>query len=186
MVDKRLFKTIEQYAHGSWFDKKCYLCGEYFKERDKLYIVVIASEFKEKYKKFRENIVVHKDEFDKIAVENSNNHELIMNHLIKVTTPHKNNSLTELQKASLDAFRKTAVQFGFLIETIKDDYIRRRVEGQSLTALYNIRTMQVSVVTRAKKGLEEQIVLSELRARIMHNMQAILGAEKYNIEKGKR
>jgi hypothetical protein len=173
-----LYREIDQSGHSSYLNEKCFWCGEYFKEGDKISIIVIAFEYKKIYKNLSNNIVIHKQEFDALVESLGGDHKKIVEALGNHKQRRVPNELTEAQKAGVSAFKYACKEKGFYIETNKNNEVHMRKHGTSLTMEYNSRTGSVRLSSKVrKKGMFDGLYSRQIEANIYNRMQEIIGTE---------
>lgn len=167
-------------ASGGWLEKKCYWCGQYFKQGEQLVLIVPRHEYKIKYPKLARNVVMHLSEYTELS-KKCNDDEATMlatlgNHVKKRVTEE----LTEEQQLECDTFKKVCRSMGFNIETNTKDEIHMRKSRTSLTLVYIPRSKRLALRKRGNSGLMDGMFMLEVEAKVFNAMHAILGDGKKN------
>lgn len=174
---KSLYIEKKQIAKGDWLDKKCYWCGEYLQQDEKIVLLVISCDYKNKYKKLSRNVVMHEDEFTQLVSIMYDDHEKILEALGTRKTKRVSSELTEKQKTEVEAFKSACRAYGFYIETGDKSEVKMRKSGTSYTFVYNARTGRLRIRSKVRnRGMFDGIYERELEAKIYNKMKEILGS----------
>jgi len=174
------YKVIGQKGAGGWLDKKCFWCGEYFKKDEAIALIIPDPQSKKTYKRISCNIVMHADEFNQLATECNGNKDEIIARLGKSKQPRKKFELSEEQRLNIEAFRYACDCFRIRVETGDKGVVKRRQSGSSLTVEYNALTNRIHTTTRGKRSIIDNLMISELSAKIYNKMHEKLGDGKYD------
>ena len=83
-------------------DKKCSLCGQYFKSGEEYCIIVIPFEYRSKHKKLQSNLLCHTDEWVKFS-EGVTTYDEMAEKIINHKKPRKN-GFTEEELFKISCF----------------------------------------------------------------------------------
>lgn len=159
----------------------CRCCGQYIKNNETFYLVVIfGSDFPKKYPKER-NFIVHKDEFDKLAKEHNDEYLAIDSILSKKRPSAKNRTVVD--EKVVEKFYEVARNQGLRItkETRNRIYFKPRISGRVGEFVYDKRSQKVFYNGRGFNGLFDRMFLHEFLSRIheeLHDLDEGYRAEK--------
>lgn len=153
-------------------DKRCPICGQYIRKKEEVCIIVPPTEARKKYKKLKDNLMVHYDEWIEFCKENITE-EMFAEKLSKHKTPRKK-SFTELEQKYIDAFKTACSTFGFY-ECFEKPYgIKCKQHSSSLYLEYNVYSDEINIDFRGKKGLFDGFYMREIVTKIYNKMHEIL------------
>ena len=165
--------TIRSMSAKYMEDKKCALCGQYFKPNDKYCIIVIPFEYRSKHKKLKNNLVCHTDEWLEFAKDVTTYDEMA-ERIIKHKIPRKK-AFTEQELFKINCFRKACVDYGFREEFEKPFGLKMKKSGSSLYLIYNVYQDSIDLDYRGNKGLFDSFYTREIIAKVYNRMHEYLG-----------
>lgn len=165
--------TIRSMTAKYMDDKKCFLCGQYFKADDKYCIIVIPFKYRSKHKKLKNNLVCHTDEWLEFA-KGVNTYDEMAEKIINYKVPHKK-AFTEQELFKINCFRKACADYGFREEFEKPFGLKMKKSGSSLYLVYNVYQDSIDLDYRGNKGLFDSFYTREIIAKVYNRMHEYLG-----------
>ena len=158
-----------------WLEKRCYWCGQYFKQDEQIVLIVPKYEYKVKYEKLGKNVVMHNTEYEELSKSCQGVSEAILEKLGTHTKKRPKEVISEAQKIECEAFKKACRNMGFNIETNTTDEIHMRKSRTSLTLIYRPRGNTISLRKRGNTGIMDRMFMRQIEAEVFNGMHAILG-----------
>lgn len=172
------FHTRELEMNNLWNDKKCRLCGRYFKNGEKGIILIPTSDCKPLIKS---NIIMHSEEFKKIQSECGSKEEII-HRLGNWKKPKVSETYSEEQLNEAEVFKEAAQCYNFSdIKVLKvKGLVRCKRVGSSDTLEYNIRTKKIYFYNNKRSQILDRLLETQLLANVENKMHELLGDGEYN------
>lgn len=158
----------------------CRCCGQFIKDGEKYYLVIInGGVFSKKYPK-ETNFIVHKDEFDQLANEHNDEYMAIDTILSRKRPNPKNHTAVDEKK--VEKFYEVAKKLNLRIikETRNRIYFKPSVRGRVGDFYYDKRSQKVSYNGRGFNGIFERMLLREIISRIHEELHDL--KEGYRVE----
>lgn len=158
--------------------KRCPICGQYFKKGEKACVVVQPIEVRKMHKKFNQNWIVHRREWEAFC-EDVNSDEELANKLIKYKTPRVE-PFTENEIKHINAFVSACRLYGFFVEYDKAYGKKCQQRGSSIYLEYNVFTDKIDIGHRGKRGLFDSFYERQIIANVYNKMHEILNDGKHD------
>ena len=165
--------TIRSMSAKYMEDKKCFLCGQYFKSDDKYCIIVIPFEHRSKHKKLKNNLVCHTEEWLEFA-KGVNTYDEMAEKIIKHKIPRKK-AFTDEELFKITCFKKACFDYGFREEFEKSFGLKMKKSGSSLYLVFNVYQDSIDLDHRGNKGLFDSFYRREIIAKVYNRMHEYLG-----------
>ena len=162
----------------SW---SCRCCGQFIKNNEKFYLVVIlGSDIREIYPK-EGNFIVHKVEFDELAKE-LNDEYLAIKAILSKKRPRTKNR-TPIDETMVEKFYEVArkQRLSIVKETRNRIYFKPCISGRVGDFVYDKRSQKVFYNGRGFNGLFDRMFLHEIISRIHEELHDL--NEGYRVEK---
>lgn len=184
-IEGKLFgeKIIEK-ASGGWQDRRCHICGQYFKIGERISIILPHLSYKKLYKKLSGNVVAHEAEISELKKRSLNDNMFLItlgNH----HTPRADGFDAKLLKL-LECFEQACREYGYYKSRDTDNGMVCKKRGFSDTVEYNVRTDRITYRNRRKKGLLDGLLMRQIEANIYNKLHEKYGDNKidnYNVDK---
>ena len=157
-------------------DKKCALCGQYFKSDEEYCIIVIPFEYRSKHKKLKNNLLCHTDEWVKFS-EGVTTYDEMAEKIINHKVPRKK-EFTEDEKLRIDCFKKACFISGFKEEFNKPYGLKMKQCGSSVYLEYNVYQDAIDLDFRGKRGLFDNFYKRQIIANVYNKMHEYMGDGK--------
>lgn len=169
--------TVRQFNACS-NDKKCPICGQFFKKGEKGCAIVPPMEIRKGYKKLAQNLVVHLDEWTAFCKGVTTDIDLA-EKFAKHRVPRKKEFTSEEQK-KIDAFRSACHRNGFHEDYDKPFGIKCKQGGSSIYLTYNVYADTIDLDYKGKCGLFDGFYTRQIIANVYNKMHEILGDNKHD------
>lgn len=170
---KRVFSI---YKSLSYNEQKCFICGEYLKQLEKVYFIIPPSKYKSQYKKLSNNLIVHCEEWDAFCLGVNDDIELL--DKIKKHKIPKSIAFTEEEFNRLKCFKKACWDFDLKQEFEKPYGIKMKRSGSSLNITYNVYSDSIKIDYRGKKNLFDSFYLRQISTNVYNKMHEYIGDGK--------
>lgn len=166
------FYTRELNLNNLWGNKKCKLCGRYFKDGEKGILLIPTKDCKHLIKS---SIIMHSEEFKKVQSECGSKDELI-NKLANWKRPRVSETYSKKQLELADVFSEVAHSYNFKEKKVLKvkGLVRCKKVGSSDTLEYNIRENTISFFNNKRNHEINQVWAGNLIANIRTNMNELL------------
>ena len=168
--------TIRSMKTDYMHDKKCFLCGQYFKSGEEYCIIVIPFEYRSKHKKLQSNLLCHTDEWVKFS-EGVTTYDEMAEKIINHKKPRKN-GFTEEELFKIGCFRKACMDYGFREEFEKPFGLKMKQRGSSVYLVYNVYQGTIDLDFRGKRGMFDSFYKKQIIANIYNKMHEYMGDGK--------
>lgn len=159
-------------------EKRCPICGQYFKKGEKGAVIVPPMEARKQHKKFNQNYMVHLSEWLNF-IANCESEEDVIAKFIKHRTP-RIASFTDEEVRRMDAFRQACNAYSFFVEYTKPYGVKRQARGSSVAVEYNVFSDKIDISHRGKRGLFDSFYERQICANIFNKMHEILGDGRHD------
>lgn len=167
-------------ASNNWCDRKCYICGEYFQEGDKIAFIVPTYEYKKLFPALGLNVVAHSSEID-IVKSHCESEDKFLEALGLHKTPRKPNTLNKEQLKHIEEFIQACRQYRFYESTRTKNGVKCKLHGSSDTLEYNARTDKIHHSSkRRSRGLFDGLFIQQLITNVWNEMHKLLGDGKHD------
>lgn len=157
---------------GLWKEKVCYICGEHFKDNEKLVILIPSSEVRKNLKKIRGNVVAYLTYVEEWC-KNVNTVEEFWQKLDSHKTPKI--KLTIEQEQKIEIFIKAAYNCGYRNSTKKrDGSVVCKQNGTSDVVKYNVHSDMISYDNRRKRQLFDSFIENQKTTNIYNEFHKLL------------
>lgn len=170
--------ALKQKVSGLWKEKTCYLCGKHLKDNESIALIVLPSDirFSGKYKKMRNNQVVHTKELENLIASASTMEEVAD---ILEKSSAKTENLTEEEKEKIQIFINAAYTCGFKDVTKNSKgVVEIKKYGTSDKIRYNVYSDDISYHNKRKKQLFDSFLERQQVTDVYNAFHKLLGDNK--------
>lgn len=170
---KRVFTVFKSLSYDQ---QKCFICGQYLKNPEKVYFIIPPSKYKAEHKKLSNNLIVHCEEWDAFCLDVKDEDELL-EKIKKHKTP-KSRPYTEEDLNRLKCFKKACWDYDFKQEYEKPYGLKMKRSRSSLNITYNVYSDSMQIDYKGKKNLFDSFYLRQITTNVYNKMHEYLGDGK--------
>lgn len=157
-------------------DKRCPICGQYFKSHEKGIAIVPPMDIRKLYKKLSQNLTVHHQCWVDFC-DNTTDDVKLAEKFQKHKRPAQNIFDAD-EIARINAFRMACLKQGFCEVFEKPYGLKCKQRGSSVYIEYNVYSDSIDLDYRGKRGLFDGFYSRQIIANIYNAMHATLGDGK--------
>lgn len=168
--------TIRSMKAKNMHDKKCFLCGQYFKPNEDYCIIVIPFEYRSKHKKLKNNFLCHTNEWIEFS-KGVNTYDEMAEKIINHKIPRKK-EFSDEERLKIDCFRRACIDYGFREEYEKPFGLKMKQKSSSVYLIYNVYQDTIDLGYRGKCDYLYFVYQRQIISVIYNKMHEYLGDGK--------